>query len=368
MQECRKGMVRKMKKRFTAIMAGVCAAAMLLTGCSSEISNEYVTISQYKKLEVPKVEFVEVTDEMLEEELKMLLETAAEYIEVTDRAAQLGDLANINYVGRLNGEAFEGGTADGYELELGSGTFIDGFEDGIVGKEIGDVFDLELTFPEDYGSADLAGQKVVFEVTLNALTEVKIPELTDEWVQSYSETAKTVEEYKAEEKAKLQEYYTESAKSQLEDAVWEKLMENTTVTKYNTEELQNLISLQQEQYKLAAEEYDMEFAEFIEASTGLSEEEFNAEVSTLSKEQLKEKYAAQLIIEKEGIEITEEKKLPIYEEFMNYFGLGSVDELKTMLEQAGTLDSLEEQVEIQIVREWLVEHCKQVKVEESSEE
>lgn len=368
MQECRKGMVRKMKKRVTSILAGVCAAAMLLTGCSSEISNEYVTISQYKELEVPMVEQVEVTDEMVEEEIHMILESAAEYIEVSGRAAQFGDMANINYVGRLNGEAFEGGTADGYDLELGSATFIDGFEEGIVGKEIGDVFDLELTFPEDYGSADLAGQKVVFEVTLNSITEVKVPELTDEWVQSYSETAKTVEEYKAEEKVKLQEYYEQSAKAQLEEAAWEKFMENTTVNKYNTEELQSLISLQQEQYKLAAEEYDMEFAEFIEAYTGLTEEEFNAEVSSVSKNQLKEKYAAQLVIEKEGIEITEEKKLPIYEQFVEYFGLGSVDELKTMLEEAGTLDTLEEQVEIQIVREWLTEHCKQVEVEESSEE
>lgn len=358
----------KMKKKLVAITAGMCAVAMLFTGCSSEISNDYITISQYKGIEVPAVEFTEVTDEVLQEEINYMMESSAEYVDITDRAAKLGDWVTIDYVGRLNGEAFDGGTAEGYELELGSGTFIDGFEDGIVGKKIGDVFKLDLTFPDNYGSAELAGKDVVFEVALNSITEVKLPELTDEWVQSVSTTSKTVDEYKDELRTMLQEYYTETAQAQLEESVWEQFMANTTVNKYDTEELQELIALTQDQYKSMAEDYEMEFGEFIEAYAGVTEEEFNAEVSTLSKERLKEKYAVELVIEKAKIEVTDEKKLPVYEQYLEYFGFETVEEMKAAFEDAGTLESLEQEAETQIVKEWLVEHCKQVETKEGSEE
>ena len=107
------------------------------------------------------------------------------YNDITDRTtAQSGDVANIDYVGKKDGVEFDGGSAQGYDLELGSGVFIPGFEDGVVGMEVGSTKDIPLTFPDNYGNADLAGADVVFTVTLNALKEATTPELTDEYVAS----------------------------------------------------------------------------------------------------------------------------------------------------------------------------------------
>ena len=162
--------------------------------------SKYVTIGQYKGLSLDKT--VEaVTDDMVDGRIKEELQNKAE--EVTEGSVQNGDVVTINYVGTKDGVAFDGGTATDAQLTLGSGQFIDGFEDGVVGHNIGDTFDLDLTFPENYGNEDLAGQAVVFTVTLKGISQTDVPELTDEFVQSVSDTSKTVEEYKKEIKKSL---------------------------------------------------------------------------------------------------------------------------------------------------------------------
>lgn len=348
-----------MKKKLVALLATVCMAAMALTGCAGEISNDYITITQYKGVEIEEVEIPEVTEEAVEAEIQSMLEGYAEYVDVTGRPAQLGDQATIDYVGKKDGVAFEGGTADDYILELGSGTFIDGFEDGIVGHNIGETFDLNLTFPENYGSEELAGQEVVFTVTLDALTEVKLPELNDEWVQGMSEEAATVDEYKAEIKAELESFYEKNAKATHMSRVWEKVLENTTVNTYPTEELQAIIEQYNTTYKTMAEQYGMEFADFLEGYLGMDEDTFNAQVSSVSKEQLKEIMAVNLIIEKEKkIDVSEEAVRAVYEEFAVTYGYADVDTMLEEMEKGGNLELLEDMARLQIVQEYLVDCCK----------
>lgn len=360
-------MVNKMKKRMG--MFALCAlASVTLAGCSGEISDDRVTISQYKGLEVTKVESTEVTDEDVESEIEYMLNNTAEEKVIKKRAAKTGDTVNIDYVGKKDGEAFDGGTAEGYDLELGSGSFIDGFEDGIVGHKTGDQFELNLTFPEDYGTSELAGQDVVFEVTLNQIKEVTVPELTDEWVVKNSEESKTVEEYKKELKADMVEYYENAAKSELATEVWSAFTENITVNSYDTEELQNLIKQTRKQYEDQAESYEMEFDEFLETYLGMDEDTFNAEVSTLAKDQLKEQYATALVIEKENLDVSEEKLRAVYETYLDYFGAEDVDSLIESMEEAGYADSLEQLGKAEIVRNYLVDHCKQVEAKETDTE
>lgn len=356
-----------MKKRVMALAAAAMSAVML-TGCAGEISNDYITISQYKGIEVEKVEVTEVTDEEVDAELQAVLEGYAEYKDVTDRPAQLGDEVTIDYVGTKDGVAFDGGTADDYYLELGSGTFIDGFEDGIVGHSIGETFELNLTFPETYGSEELAGQAVVFTVTLDAITEIVLPELTDEWVQSISEEHETVEEYKADLRTYLEEFYAENAKSTLMANAWAVVMENTTVNSYPTEELQALIEKFNETYTNMAEMYGMEFEEFLESYMGMDLDTFNSEVSAVAKEELKESMAVDLIIEKAKLDASEEALNVVYEEYAEYYGYESVDALIEEMESAGNMDLLEDMAKAQIVQEWIVDNCKQVDaVEEDAE-
>ena len=218
-----------MKKKIIAALVGICTV-VVMTGCGNKgISNDKITIKQYKGLEVEKVDPVEVTDTDVEDSINSTLQTKSTQNDITDRPAQEGDVVTIDYEGKKDGVAFDGGTAQDQQLELGSGAFIDGFEDGIVGHNIGETFDLNLTFPEDYKSEDMAGQAVVFTVTLDKISEVIVPELTDELVAELSESAKTIEDYKKEVKEDLETSNKQAAESEQQQNVWDALMEQCTV-------------------------------------------------------------------------------------------------------------------------------------------
>ena len=160
-----------------------------------------VELGQYKGLTVEKVS-AEVTDTDVMLELEKVQRQNARKVEVTDRAAQMGDIANIDYLGTVDGVAFDGGKAEGHELELGSHSFIEGFEDAIVGHNIGEEFDINVTFPEAYHAPELAGKPAVFAIKLNALTAKELPELNDAFAEDVSEFS-TLDEYKADILAKL---------------------------------------------------------------------------------------------------------------------------------------------------------------------
>lgn len=172
----------------TAIAA--LAAAALLTACGSKEylkdikAADYVTLGNYIGVEASATE-PSVSDGLVDMYIEnYLLPSMAETEEVTGRAVQDGDTVNIDFVGYMDGETFDGGSSEGYELTIGSHAFIDGFEEGLVGTNIGDTVSLELSFPDNYQNADLAGKPVTFEVTVNSIGVKKAPELTDELVQT----------------------------------------------------------------------------------------------------------------------------------------------------------------------------------------
>ncbi len=179
----------------TAAAAGETTAAAETTAALTAPENYgTVALGEYKGVEVA-VRDVDVNDEDTQQYIDSLVANNPEKIEV-DRPAQDGDTVNIDFVGKKDGVAFQGGTAQGYDLVLGSGAFIDGFESGLVGAKKGDKLDLNLTFPEEYGSAELAGKDVVFEVTVNTISEEKAAELTDAWVEKYTGgEQKTVDDF-----------------------------------------------------------------------------------------------------------------------------------------------------------------------------
>lgn len=159
-------------------------------------ASSYVTLGDYKNVEI-NLEDPVVTDEDVDQSVEYILQTRPVSTPVTGRAAELGDIANIDYEGKLDGVAFDGGTAAGYDLELGGGGFIDGFEDGVVGMEIGETRDLDLNFPDPYTrNPDLSGAAVVFTVTLNSLSTQEPAQLNDEFVEGLMiEGCSTVEEF-----------------------------------------------------------------------------------------------------------------------------------------------------------------------------
>ena len=171
-------------------------------------AKDYVTLGQYEGIEIPAAE-LEITDAEIDAQIQDLLSSHSETKEVTDRAAQLGDTVNIDYEGYMDGEQFDGGTGNNPSLTLGSGSFIAGFEDGIVGHEVGDAFDLELSFPDPYpNNPDLAGKPVTFKVTLNSISESVVPELTDASIKELFEEENgwtSIADMRAEVKEGLEE-------------------------------------------------------------------------------------------------------------------------------------------------------------------
>ena len=187
-----------------------------------------VELGQYTHLGIEK-KVEEVTDDDVMADIERARDRAARYIEVTDREAKLDDQANIDYQGLLDGVPFEGGTAQGHELVLGSGAFIPGFEDQVVGMKIGEEKDINVTFPENYHSEELAGKPVVFKVKLNSLREKEMPELDDEFVKDVSETANTVDEYKKEIREKLEKQAEERADAAFESEIIETISDNAKI-------------------------------------------------------------------------------------------------------------------------------------------
>lgn len=182
-----------------------------------------VTIEGYKGIEAEK-KVARVTAKEVEAELTHARERNARTVEITDRAAANGDICNIDYEGSIDGVAFDGGKGEGHDLKLGSGSFIPGFEDQIVGKNIGDEFDVNVTFPKDYHAKELAGKAAVFKTKLNAIKFEELPEADDEFAKDVSEFD-TLDEYKADIKAKMVKRNQDKAQAEFETALAEALME-----------------------------------------------------------------------------------------------------------------------------------------------
>lgn len=182
-----------------------------------------IEISDYKGIEITKDD-ISVTDEDVAKEIDSVRERNSRMITVEGRPAADGDEAVIDFEGFLDGVAFEGGKGEKYPLKLGSGSFIPGFEEQIVGKEVGSEFDIDVTFPEDYGAENLAGKAVVFKIKLHELKVKELPELDDEFVKDVSEF-NTVDEYKADVKAKISERKEKAADAKIEEDLVNALVE-----------------------------------------------------------------------------------------------------------------------------------------------
>lgn len=185
-----------------------------------------VKVSEYKGLTAERPE-VTVSEEEITREIDSVRNRNARVLTVEDRAAELGDEATIDFEGFLDGVAFEGGKGEKHPLKLGSGNFIPGFEEQIVGHNVGESFDITVTFPEDYGEASLAGKETIFKIVLHELKRTELPELDDEFVKDVSEFD-TVEEYKASISSKIEERKNNSADAEVEKQLVDKLIANMT--------------------------------------------------------------------------------------------------------------------------------------------
>ena len=352
-----------MKKKVVAFTLAMSMSAMLLTGCQSkELSNKYATITSYKGVEVDKIDKPEVSDDDVDAQIQStMIEHIADITE--QRAATEGDKAIIDFVGKKDGEAFQGGTSSNYALELGSNTFIDGFEDGIIGHTPGETFDLNLTFPENYQSTDLAGQEVVFTVTLNGF----LPELSDDIVKILADKSETVEEYKKEVKNDLQATKDESYESSLKEAAWNAILDNTEVKEYPEDKVQEYIDMMNEQYETMASYYNMEFEDFLTTYMQMDQDTYDEKVKEAAEKQVKSDLARDLLLDNvKKIDTSDEARQSIYEQYAEYYGYSDVDSFLEAMENAGNMDKVEAMVKLAMVQNWVADNCKQVESKSDS--
>lgn len=284
-----------MKKTMNKILVGFCIVLMLV-GCSGgKISNDKITIEKYKGLEVEKVE-LKISDEELEAAIQSDLMTVE--LDVEETIAQMGHIVYISYEGKKGGEPFEGGTVENARLVLGESEPYEGMATGIVGHAVGESFVLTLTLPEDFGSEELNEQEVVFNITLK---EIKKPydstELTEDILPYLSETAKTIDEYKEQVRANMEESNAESEKQLLEQELWEALLKQCTVKEYPKKRLKEEKDLLKNQYSLEAMMIGMSVDEYLKAT--------NKNLEATAKAKICQEYAVELIAEKEKIEISD---------------------------------------------------------------
>ena len=245
--------------------------------------SDYITLGQYKGVSYTATPANEVTEDAIMGEIYSAIESNNLLLteEITDRPAQLGDTVNIDYEGLLDGVAFEGGTAKGYDLALGSHTFIDGFEDGLVGATVGQTLALNLTFPESYRNTDLAGKAVVFNVTVNSIKVTSYPEITDELVSKISDYT-NVNDYKAYIKSSLESENKEYAEQLNKNAVWNTIMDSTTATNYPEVQKQFYYDKIYESYNDYAVKSGKTLEEFIGADKIESFKEYCEETAKLT--------------------------------------------------------------------------------------
>ena len=198
-----------------------------------------VTLGDYKGIEVPKTRVTVKKDE-IEEELKKVQEQNAREITIEDRAVKDGDILTIDYSGSVDGVKFEGGTAEDQTLVIGSGAFIPGFEEQLVGKNLNETADINVTFPEEYHAPDLAGKDAVFTVTVKAIKEKELPELDDEFAAEVSEF-ETLEDYKADIKEKIRDRKKEAAITASEEDFKAELEKMAGMYQMETEQLEKII-------------------------------------------------------------------------------------------------------------------------------
>ena len=329
-------------------------------------ASEYVTLGEYKDLTV-EVAPVEVTDEQVMD--KIASETKQT---LTEGTVESGDTVNIDYVGKIDGEEFDGGSAEGYDLEIGSCTFIDGFEDGIIGMQVGETKDLELKFPDDYHSTDLAGKDVVFTVTVNSIS--RVPELTDEVANNVVE-GMTAEAYQESVRQDLEEQAKESQKTEAEQKLLQTVYENATINGYPEENLQYTIKRATDYYEWLASMYGMSLDDYLK-NYGMTQDEFNEQIQPVAEEALGEEMTLLAIAKEENIEVSDEEYeagLARYAEAQGMDDPSKLEEaygenyIKNSLLQEKVLDFLYENATIEEVAETEAESESESETEAASE-
>lgn len=317
--------------------------------------DDYVTLADYKNITV-NASLKAVEDDSIENYINSDL---LGQIAITDRAVADGDVVTIDFVGKKDGEAFDGGSFDGFQLTIGSGQFIPGFEEGLVGVMPGETVDLDLTFPDEYPSEELKGQAVVFTVTVhNILVSKTYSEVTEEEIAMMNIGYSTKEEIWEAAKKILEEDAKKQYDNEVRMGVIQELVGNSTFTSLP----EHLVEEQVKNYNeyidsIAQAYYQMSYEEFVQAQ-GMDVDEYNESVKSMAEEQVKMQLVVEAVARTEGITVTDEDIRDKFADEAIEYGYSSIDEmieivginsLRTDLVTERVFESIKDKIKVESV-------------------
>ena len=304
-----------------------------------------VKIEGYRGIEAKKTK-VSVTDDEVDHEIDHVREHNAREIEITDRPAENGDTANIDYEGFCDGVAFDGGKDTGHDLKLGSGSFIPGFEEQVAGHSVGDEFDVNVTFPTEYHAEDLAGKEAVFKCKLNAIKHDELPELDDEFAKDVSDFD-TLAEYREDMKKKIAERKEKSADAEVEEQLIDYLVEHIDADipdpMYDTE-AENIVR----DYDMRLRSQGLDLSTYLKY-TGQTLDSMREQVRPSAIRQVKTRLALAEIAKLENIEVTDEQVEDEYKRMSESYNM-EVDKLKEVVAAADIESDLRLKAAVDLVK------------------
>ncbi|MCI8888520.1 MAG: trigger factor [Hungatella sp.] len=313
-----------------------------------------VTLGEYKGIEVEKAE-AEVTDEDVENELKKIQDQNSRLLSVEDRPVADGDETIIDFEGFVDGKSFDGGKAEDYNLVIGSHSFIDTFEEQLIGKNVGEECEVNVTFPEEYHAPELAGKPATFKVTIKEIKEKELPELNDEFAGEVSEF-ETLEEYKTDIRAKLLETKQKQAATENENRVVEKVVEGASMDipeQMIESQVQNMIN----DYARRMQSQGMSFDQYMKY-TGMNIEQMKAQTRPQAEKTIRTRLVLEAVVKAENIQISDERLEEEVQKMASTYKM-ELDQVKKYMGDQG-LEQMKEDMAVQEAVDFLVAEAKLV--------
>ena len=331
-----------MKKILTVLLAACLIVSC--AGCSSKpnpvtgYKKGDVVLGQYKGLSYTRLS-EEVTDEDIENKIQYDLENHSTQTEVTDRAVQNGDWVNIDFVGKVDGVVFENGSAEDYDIEIGAGRMIPGFEEGIIGIAIGETKTINVTFPEEYpNNPDLASKPATFDITVNSIKVTVLPELTEEFVK---ETLgyDSIDVYRSTVRSNLEESARQNAESQKFTDIRDTALNNATFKKDLTEDITKTKTAMINNYNsMFSQMYGIDAATYYNYVYGMSAEQFDSYMESQAKPETQYYYLLSAVVEAEKITPTDAEIEEYTNTLLSDYNVSSVEELYYNIQASTGID------------------------------
>lgn len=305
----------------STIVAVMVAGALMLTACGGasvpdkynyDDFSKYVKLGKYKNLEYTKAD-ASVSDTEVQDAINTTLEQAKTKEQVKEGTAASDSIVNIDYTGKINGKKFDGGSATGYELNLGDSNFISGFAEQIVGHKVGETFDITVTFPANYSNnTELSGKKATFTIKLNSLVKTVTPEYTDEFVKKNTKF-KNKAEYEKNLKNQLLKDKKAQAASSKKQELFQKILNSSKIKKYPSKELKDAQKKMIDTYKALAKKNDMSYEKYLKSSMGMSKKAFENQAKVAAKNTVKQELVLFALAKQYNIKVSDKE----YKEYLD---------------------------------------------------